>query len=55
MRDVGFRPAMIPRMRAAFSDVVVVELPRAKHYIQEDAPAEIAEAIGERFARGTGG
>lgn len=36
-RDVGFRPGMIPRMRAAFSDVVVLELPRAKHYIHEDA------------------
>lgn len=55
MRDVGFRPGMIPRMRAAFSDVVVVELPRAKHYIQEDAPAEIAQAITERFAGRTDG
>lgn len=51
MRDLGFRPGMIPRMRAALSDVVIVELPRAKHYIQEDAPAEIAEAIADRFAR----
>ena len=51
MKDLGFRPGMIPRMRAAFSDVVVVELPRAKHYIQEDAAAEIAEAIADRFAR----
>ena len=55
MKDVGFRSGMIPRMRAAFSDVVVVELPRANHYIQEDAPAEIAEAIARRFAGGTGG
>lgn len=50
MKDIGFRPAMITKMRAAFDDVVVLELPRAKHYIQEDAPAEIAEAIAKRFA-----
>ena len=50
MQDIGFRPAMITKMRAAFDDVVVLELPRAKHYIQEDAPAEIAEAIAKRFA-----
>lgn len=49
MKDPGFRPSMIPRARAAFDDAVVTELPRAKHYIQEDAPAEIAEAIAERF------
>lgn len=49
MGDIGFRPGMIPRMRAAFGDVVVVELPAAKHYIQEDAPAEIAAAIVKRF------
>ena len=41
---------MIAKTRAAFDDVVVLELPRAKHYIQEDAPAEIAEAIAKRFA-----
>jgi len=40
---------MIPRMRQAFSDVVIVELTTAKHYIQEDAPAEIADAIAKRF------
>ena len=50
MQDFGFRPAMIAKMRAALDDVVVLELPRAKHYIQEDAPAEIAEAIAKRFA-----
>lgn len=36
-------------MRATFPDHVVVELPGAKHYIQEDAPDEIAEAIAKRF------
>lgn len=50
MKDPAFRPGpMIPRMRTAFSDHVVVELARAKHFIQEDAPDEIAAAITERF------
>jgi haloalkane dehalogenase len=50
MKDVAFRPAAhLPRMRAAFADHVLVELPDAKHYIQEDAAEEIAAAIGERF------
>jgi haloalkane dehalogenase len=40
---------MLPRMRRTFKDHVVVELPRAKHYIQEDAPQEIADAIANRF------
>jgi len=50
MKDRGFSPkAMLPRMRRTFTDHVFVELPRAKHYIQEDAPQEIADAIAERF------
>jgi haloalkane dehalogenase len=50
MRDLGFRPrAFLPRMRATFVDHELVELPRAKHYIQEDAPEEIAAAIARRF------
>ena len=50
MKDVAFRPGpSIPRMRATFPDHVVVELPDAKHYIQEDAPERIAAAITERF------
>lgn len=50
MKDLGFRPAMIRRMRTAFDDVVVLRLPEAKHYIQEDSPGEIADAIAARFA-----
>jgi haloalkane dehalogenase len=50
MRDPGFRPRMIPRVRDAFADAVVIELSAAKHYIQEDAPIQIADAIAERFA-----
>lgn len=50
MKDLAFRPkAILPRMRSTFPDHVVVELRDAKHYIQEDAPGEIADAILERF------
>ncbi|GAB7144277.1 haloalkane dehalogenase [Mycobacterium riyadhense] len=50
MKDMAFRPGpSIPRMRKAFPDHVLVELPTAKHYIQEDAPDRIATAIIERF------
>ena len=51
MKDFAFRPGpSIPTMRATFPDHVLVELPNAKHFIQEDAPAQIAAAIIERFA-----
>lgn len=50
MKDFAFTPGpMIPRMRATFPDHVVVELPTAKHFIQEDAPDPIAQAIINRF------
>lgn len=50
MKDFAFRPGpTLPRMRATFRDHVVVELPDAKHFIQEDAPDRIAAAIIERF------
>ncbi|MFI5537475.1 haloalkane dehalogenase [Nocardia sp. NPDC051900] len=50
MRDMVFRPnACIPRMRAAFTDLDVVELPHARHFIQEHAPEAIAAAIAKRF------
>jgi haloalkane dehalogenase len=50
MKDFAFRPGpSLPRMLATFPDHVLVELPEAKHFIQEDAPAEIAAAISERF------
>ena len=50
LRDVAF-PAktVLPRMRAAFSDLVVVELPEAKHFFVEDAHGEVAAAIARRF------
>ena len=50
MKDVAFRPGPnIPRMRTTFPDHVLVELPDAKHYIQEDAPDRISKAIIDRF------
>ncbi|SPM26909.1 haloalkane dehalogenase [Mycobacterium terramassiliense] len=50
MKDFAFRPGpTLPRMRTAFPDHVVVELPDAKHFIQEDAPDRISAAIIERF------
>ncbi|BBY08761.1 haloalkane dehalogenase [Mycobacterium noviomagense] len=50
MKDPAFPPGQsLPRMRAAFPDHVVAELPKAKHFIQEDAPERIAQAIIERF------
>ncbi len=50
MKDFAFKPAqMLPRMRATFADHLLVELPTAKHFIQEDEPERIAEAIAGRF------
>ena len=51
MKDFAFRPSRnLPRMQATFADHQVVELPKASHFIQEDAPAEIADAIIARFS-----
>ncbi|UAK31126.1 haloalkane dehalogenase [Nocardia asteroides] len=51
MRDMVFRPsACVPRMRAAFADLEVVELPRTRHFIQEHEPRAITEAIAKRFS-----
>lgn len=50
MKDFAFTPGRtLPRMRATFPDHVVVELPGANHFIQEDAPDRIAAAIIDRF------
>lgn len=51
MRDPAF-PAKptIRRMREAFSDIEVVELPRARHYFVEDDPETVAAAIAGRFS-----
>lgn len=51
MRDVAFAPSWcLPRWQDAFPLHELVELPNASHYIQEDAPTEIAAAIRRRFA-----
>lgn len=51
MRDMVFRPsACLPRIREAFADLDVVELPRARHFVQEHAPDEIVSAIANRFS-----
>ncbi|GAA4385906.1 haloalkane dehalogenase [Tsukamurella soli] len=50
MRDMVFRPrACLPRIRATFTDLEVVELSQAGHFIQEDAPDQIVSAIASRF------
>ena len=43
----------LPRIQAPFSNKVLVELPIAKHFIQEDEPQRIADAIATRFIDGT--
>jgi haloalkane dehalogenase len=51
MRDFAFPPRVVlPRMRAAFADVEVVPLRKAKHFFLEDAPEDVARAISQRFA-----
>ena len=50
MKDPALRPKQVlPKARTAFSDHEVVELHDASHYIQEDAPQTIADAIRNRF------
>ncbi len=50
MRDMVFRPNhCIPRMKAAFTDLDIVELPHARHFIQEHASDAITAAIAKRF------
>ena len=45
VRDIAFPPDMMDRFREDFRLVKVSRL-EAKHFIQEDCPAEISEAIG---------
>jgi haloalkane dehalogenase len=50
MRDFGLpAKSVLPRLRAAFRDVEVVELPEAKHFFAEDVPVEVALAVSRRF------
>lgn len=48
--DLAFPPGrLLPRMQRVFRDNVTVVLPHARHFIQEDAPEDIARAIAARF------
>jgi haloalkane dehalogenase len=50
-RDRAFGPkAVTNRWTADFPDATLIDLPDANHFIQEDAPAEIAEAVRGRFS-----
>jgi haloalkane dehalogenase len=50
-KDLAFRPGhLLPRMQAAFASNVTVVFPHARHYIQEDAPEEVAAAIRQVFS-----
>jgi haloalkane dehalogenase len=46
--DLLNRPAL-RRFRALFADHTMVDLPRADHFIQEDAPLQMVAAIRARF------
>lgn len=50
LRDRGFRKGpTVARIQRAFADCEVVELPKAGHYFQEEAPDEVIAAITKRF------
>ena len=50
MKDVAFKfDRNVPRIREALPDSVVVQLPEAKHYFQEDDPETVVGAIHDRF------
>jgi len=55
MRDTGF-PAKktLPRFRATFRDIEIVELERAKHFFLEDESESVAAAISARFGPRSG-
>jgi haloalkane dehalogenase len=50
MKDPAFAlAAVLSQLQDAFPDNVLIRLPQANHFIQEDAPDAIAEAISRRF------
>lgn len=49
-QDVAFRSKELRRFRLAFPNSTKVMLPDAGHYIQEDSPARISQAIAEFMA-----
>lgn len=51
MRDMVFRASQcLPRIRSMFTDSTVIEVAHAGHFIQEDAPDDIADALASRFS-----
>lgn len=54
MQDRGFAKRFLPRVRAVLPDHLFLELPEANHFIQEDAPDEIVDAIKHRFSSAPG-
>ena len=55
MKDFAFRPtSFLPRWQRDFPQATLVELGEAKHYIQEDAPEEIAAAIRNTYGSPNG-
>jgi haloalkane dehalogenase len=53
MKDLAFREKELRRWQESFSDVRTVRLPSVGHYVQEEAPGDLAEAM-ERFLEETG-
>jgi hypothetical protein len=51
MEDLAFTPAFMDRFRSDFARSRAVRL-EAKHFIQEDAPAEMSGAIREFLEEG---
>jgi haloalkane dehalogenase len=49
-QDIAFRDKELRRFKLAFPNHTVVRLPDAGHYIQEDSPARIAQAISDFLA-----
>ncbi len=50
MRDPVFQPMFLDQWRELLPQARVVELGRASHYLVEDAPDEVSEAIGALVA-----
>jgi haloalkane dehalogenase len=50
MKDLGFGSRkVIARWQRSFPAAEVIVLPEANHFIQEDAPDEIAAAVTKTF------
>ena len=51
MKDIAFRKKELRRWEAAFPDAHVVRLPTVGHFVQEEAPDELARAVGAFLKR----